>query len=44
MGRTKGAKNKEIQVPVVYALTVEQRLEMIANLLVEIIREEEQCN
>jgi len=44
MGRTIGAKNKEIQVPVEYTLTAEQRLEMLANLLIEIICEEEQCD
>ena len=44
MGRTIGAKNNEIQLPAVYALTPEQRLQMLANLLIEIIHEEERCD
>ena len=44
MGRTKGAKNKETSLPVVYTLSAEQRLQMLVNLLIEIICEEEQCD
>ena len=44
MGRTQGAKNKDIQLPAEYSLTPEQRLQMLANLLIEIIHEEEQCD
>ena len=44
MGRTLGAKNNEIQLPAVYSLTPEQRLQMLANLLIEIINEEAQCD
>lgn len=36
MGRAKGGKNKDT-APASYALTEEQRLELIARLLVEII-------
>lgn len=41
MGRTMGAKNNEIKLPAIYALTPEQRLQMLANLLIEILSEEE---
>jgi len=44
MGRTIGAKNKEVALPVVYTLSAEQRLQMIVNLLIEIVCEEEQCD
>lgn len=44
MGRTIGAKNNVIQLPAGYALTPEQRLQMLANLLIEIIQEEQRCD
>lgn len=44
MGRTPGTKNKEIQLPEAFSLTPEQRLQMLASLLIEIINEEEQCD
>lgn len=44
MGRTKGAINKETQQPEEYILTSEQRLKLIADLLIEIITEEGLCN
>lgn len=44
MGRTLGAKNNEIQIPAVYTLTPEQRLQMLSNLLIEIIHEELECD
>jgi len=40
MGRTSGAKNKEITLPTVYTLTAEQRLQMLVNLLVEMLAED----
>ncbi len=40
MGRTKGVLNKQVSIPEVYALGVEDRLQMIAALLVDIISEE----
>jgi hypothetical protein len=43
MGRTKGTINKEIQLPEVYTLTPQQRLQVIADLLIEMICEEEAC-
>ena len=39
MGRSKGSTNKE-KVDEVYALTPEQRLQIIANLLIEIVLED----
>jgi hypothetical protein len=44
MGRTKGATNKEIPLPEVYTLSPEQRLHVIADLLIELICEEEVCS
>ena len=44
MGRTLGAKNNKILIPAVYTLTPEQRLQMLANLLIEIIHEELECD
>ena len=44
MGRTNGAKNKEMILPAVYALTAEQRLQMLVSLLVEILSEEGKCS
>lgn len=47
MSRTKGATNKEIPLPEAYTLTPEQRLHAIADLLIELISEEEMeeaCN
>ena len=43
MARTKGSTNHETK-PVVLTLTEEQRLQMIANLLIDIICEESSCN
>jgi len=43
MARTKGSTNKDTN-PVVLTLTPEQRLHMIATLLIEIICEEPACN
>lgn len=40
MGRTKGAINKEIQLPEVYALSVNDRLELVAKLIIDMISEE----
>ncbi len=40
MGRTSGAKNKEITLPAIYTLTAEQRLQMLVNLLVEMLAED----
>lgn len=42
MGRTKGSHNKE-KVAEVYVITPEQRLQLIANLLIEILVEELEC-
>ncbi len=42
MGRTKGSNNK-VKVAEVYVLTPEQRLQLIANLLIEILVEEMEC-
>ncbi len=44
MGRTKGATNRQLNLPEAYSLTPEQRLKMIADLLIEMIYEEELCN
>lgn len=40
MGRTKGALNKQTTLPAVYELSPADRLQMLANLLIEIISEE----
>jgi len=42
MGRTKGSNNKD-KVAEAYVLTPEQRLQLIANLLIEILVEEMEC-
>jgi hypothetical protein len=42
MGRTKGSQNKE-KVDDVYTLSPELRLQLIANLLIEILIEEQEC-
>lgn len=39
MGRTKGAVNK-VKAPVVYEMSPEERLELVAQLLIEIVSEE----
>lgn len=44
MARTKGTTNKEIRLPEAYTLTPEQRLQVIADLLIELICEEEACS
>lgn len=43
MGRTKGSQNKD-KVEEAYTLTPELRLQLIANLLIEILIEEQECN
>lgn len=40
MGRTKGALNKQIILPEVYELSLNDRLKIIASLLIEMIDEE----
>ena len=40
MARTKGSQNKEIKLPEVYALSANDRLEMVALLIVELVSEE----
>ncbi len=40
MGRTKGTQNKEIELPEVYSLSPEERIEMLAAILVDIISED----
>ena len=40
MGRKKGALNKQLTKPVVLSLTPAQRVQMIADLLIDIISEE----
>lgn len=40
MGRTKGLQNKEIRIPKVYSLSLEERIEMLAAILVDIISED----
>jgi|GEM_PF-3723795 len=40
MGRTKGALNRQNKLPTAYTLSNEDRLKLIANLLIEIISEE----
>ena len=42
MGRTKGSQNKE-KVEDIYTLSPELRLQLIANLLIEILIEEQEC-
>jgi len=42
MGRAKGSHNKE-KIDEVYTLTPELRLQLIANLLIEILIEEQEC-
>jgi len=42
VGRTKGSQNKE-KVDDVYTLSPELRLQLIANLLIEILIEEQEC-
>lgn len=40
MGRLKGIKNKELKLPKVYSLSPEQRIKMLAAILVDIISED----
>jgi hypothetical protein len=40
MGRTKGAKNKRAQQPEIVALDDSQKLEMLADIFLEVIFEE----
>jgi hypothetical protein len=40
MSRTKGAVNKALSLPVVYTLTVDERIEMIASIILDIVSEE----
>ena len=40
MGRSKGSLNKQDNLPALLTLTPEQRVQMIAALLIEIISEE----
>jgi hypothetical protein len=40
MGRTKGALNKETQLPEVYTLSIDDRLELVAKLVIDMISEE----
>ncbi len=40
MARTKGAINKEQNLPTVYSLTTEERIEMLAVLILDIVNEE----
>lgn len=40
MTRKAGSTNKEIKLPEVFTMTAEQRLEMLAAVLVDIISEE----
>jgi len=42
VGRTKGSQNKE-KVEDIYTLSPELRLQLIANLLIEILIEEQEC-
>ncbi len=41
MSRTKGAKNKEIKLPASIIMPEEERVELVANLILQIIAEEE---
>ena len=41
MARTKGSQNKEIRLPAEVAMPEEQRVELIADLILQIIVEEE---
>jgi hypothetical protein len=40
MGRTKGAKNKEVHQPEIVGLEDNQKLEILADILLEVIFEE----
>jgi len=40
MGRTKGAKNKEVYQPEIVGLEDNQKLEILADILLEVIFEE----
>lgn len=40
MARTKGSHNKEIQLPEVFVMTDEERLEALAIILADIVSEE----
>jgi len=40
MARTKGSQNKEVKLPDVYTLAPNDRLEMLALLVIEIVSEE----
>lgn len=40
MARTKGSHNKEIQLPEVFDMTIEERLEALAIILADIVSEE----
>jgi len=42
MGRTKGAKNKQVYQPEIVGLEDRQKLEMLADILLEVIFEEEE--
>lgn len=41
MARTKGSQNKEIKLPTELSMPEEQRVELIADLILQIIVEEE---
>jgi hypothetical protein len=43
MARTKGSQNKEIKLPTEVTLPEEQRVNLIADLILEIILEEEKA-
>lgn len=43
MARTKGSQNKEIKLPTEVTLPEEQRVNLIADLILEIIFEEEKA-
>jgi hypothetical protein len=40
MSRTKGAKNKQIELPEIVGLQDKEKLEILANILLEIVFEE----
>lgn len=44
MGRTTGSTNAQVAVPETYLLSLEQRTEMISQLLIEIISDELSTN
>lgn len=43
MARTKGSQNKEIKLPTEVTLPEEQRVNLVADLILEIILEEEKA-